>query len=689
MTFSEILDNKIESLKEKIEKLKAGNLSKKEALESELEIITQCEEILTHEELILEYDFTKIIEILNNRNLTIDNIEEILNEIKQVINVKKMVNMPDMPFSDLQTLKIKELKLNIIKAKENIKKQLEELTTEETEDKRITELKGLKEILAGTGRRKYYTEEMVDTLSETIDLGSISDEEFDSIMEGFYSTRNLSGKSKKDIEGMKEPIENIINLFKEFLGDSEFEKDQRGNYYKPFAQLLKKYEEEISLHIDIENTRNILQFFKDKGILDEFRTTTLLKVSVFADYEYVRELYEKIMKEYPEQLDIYFEDEAATLWVCNSKNMRKSPFRINTKKEKGKKGQSLYSQCHTITEQEFRDNIVKLRENSQMFDDKVDLDNFGAYLKTKLLPPEKIKEKISLLTLLTKPAWILRKNTQLCQEFRFGEKYRIPVNSLVACDIENKIHLAIELGLLNPPMDEINRAMDKDIETSEAYSHIVSRKRIYNDSIRDYFQRNIYVLASLSINYYGFLKYKLNELGRTEFFNYFFHPRITGTRNKAVIDEDKSRIVQDEDRFIKTNFITDFYNQYIESYDMHDAIISNYTQDSKLIETDEPYYDINILNEPLIQELEKHNTIIDHMTQNDTMIEVQNEYVYKFGNTLISRYKVLHNATILRKRYGYLDQEMLMTSIVRNSFLTEEEFENIKDTVYNKGEKKL
>ena len=86
---------------------------------------------------------------------------------------------------------------------------------------------------------------------------------------------------------------------------------------------------------------------------------------------------------------------------------------------------------------------------------------------------------------------------------------------------------------------------------------------------------------------------------------------------------------------------------------------------------------------------ESNNTVIDFVTQNDEEVERMNEFVYMFDDRIISRYKVLHNATILRKRYGYLDQEMLMTSIVRNSFLTEEEFENIKDTVYNKGEKKL
>ena len=38
-------------------------------------------------------------------------------------------------------------------------------------------------------------------------------------------------------------------------------------------------------------------------------------------------------------------------------------------------------------------------------------------------------------------------------------------------------------------------------------------------------------------------------------------------------------------------------------------------------------------------------------------------------------------ATILRDKYGYLDENMLLTSVVRNSFLNEETFKHIKDSV--------
>ena len=73
------------------------------------------------------------------------------------------------------------------------------------------------------------------------------------------------------------------------------------------------------------------------------------------------------------------------------------------------------------------------------------------------------------------------------------------------------------------------------------------------------------------------------------------------------------------------------------------------------------------------------------MTSGEGIIEIKNEYLYKLGNTLISRYKVLHNATILKGYYGYLDKDMLMSSIVRNSFLNEDDLINIQNCVQERN----
>ena len=56
-----------------------------------------------------------------------------------------------------------------------------------------------------------------------------------------------------------------------------------------------------------------------------------------------------------------------------------------------------------------------------------------------------------------------------------------------------------------------------------------------------------------------------------------------------------------------------------------------------------------------------------------------------FGDRIISRYKVLHNASILKEEYGTLTEDMLMTAIVRNSFLDEKTYKRIENCVWKRG----
>lgn len=678
MTLLEVLDTKISDLNKMLGEIKNSNLSEKQKLEAELVILNECENILANEELIRTYDFTKVVGLLQNNNLAIDNLQKLLIEVQQVIEVRKMANLPNLPFTESQITALAQLKINLEKAKSSLSSKI--LEAEKSDEGKVTidNLEELKSILSGTGKRKYYTTEMLDSLSEVVDWENISDDEFDSIISGFYTTKNLQGRQNKE----KENIDNVIALYKEFLDKKEFEKNSNGKFTGLFAALIFAYSDEITSYIDLDNTREILQFFKDNNILENFGRNALLKVSLFANSDYVKKLYDNIKKEHPDEMDIYFEDELATLWVCDSTFAKRNPFRI-TRGSGEKDGEpSLYSQCHSVTEDEFRLNVKYLAQNASMFDDKFNVANFGAHLKAKTLPEEEVKNFLLLLKLVTSSSWAFRKNLNLLKTFKMGEHFKIPVSSLEKGDAENKIHLAIELGLLNSPMDRIYRELDKDIETNTAFQKIPAQKNIQNNSIRNYFPRNISVLSSLDVNDYGFLTYKLDTLGPVDFYNYFFHQRKTGQRDKGNIEEDMARTMPDKDEFIREKFITDFYDQYIDNYDEYDIVISNYNESIKSsTEENDKYFKENILNEDLIKKLEQEHCIMDELTQGEDTVELKNEFVYKFGDKLISRYKVLHNATILRDKYGYLDENMLLTSVVRNSFLNEETFKHIKDSV--------
>ena len=141
-----------------------------------------------------------------------------------------------------------------------------------------------------------------------------------------------------------------------------------------------------------------------------------------------------------------------------------------------------------------------------------------------------------------------------------------------------------------------------------------------------------------------------------------------------------------EEEFLRQNFITDFDSPFIENYTEYDFIITEYNDRIKTQYNEEKeYFNSSIFEEELIKKLEEDYTVIDVISHDGNIIEVKNEFVYQFGDILISRYKVLHNAWILKNKYGSLNYNMLMASIVRHSYLSETSFEKIKESLMERN----
>ena len=93
-----------------------------------------------------------------------------------------------------------------------------------------------------------------------------------------------------------------------------------------------------------------------------------------------------------------------------------------------------------------------------------------------------------------------------------------------------------------------------------------------------------------------------------------------------------------------------------------------------------------IKTKELIQYLENNYSVYDQAMQDGKTVDIKNEYLYKFGDILISRYKVLSNASILKDIYKVLDNDMLLTCICKDSFLEKDDIEQIKQS-FGKGRK--
>ena len=656
MTVGDMLRKKIEELKQSEQSINEIN-----KIEAEIGVLEECEAVLDNEDELINYDFINVIELLSSKDIDTENLAKMLGDIKNVILVRKELNMneEDIPFDETQVATIARLKENIIGLKNKFLEEIETLKVQRSSssEETLSKLEELIKIFDGTGKRKYFDEEMIKVFFETFDLDEFSKEEMSAIIDAFYSTRNLSTKQIEE----RPDFDTVLALYKEFITKPKF------------AELLKKHEVEITTVIDLENTREILNFFKQKGILNKFAPKALLEISLYGSLEYIVETaYQKIMSSNKDDIPAFFKEDLASVWVKEkNSDTRRGYFRRGRLDTSEGSDDTLYSQCHTIDIDGLRENIGILKENIALFDEGFD--------------PEDMGSNIPLKSIAT---WSLKKNIQLLKIMGFGTIYTASPSSIAKGDLENKFHLAIELGLLNPPLTDYFLRIDKNIVKNAEFQKARKKENVSNQSIRNYFARCSSKLSNISIDKFALLFYKLKNKKYLDFYNEFFSSKKAGqstitSSSDPIFKKYDEDIVNDREKleaFIMNNFTTEWYSEFIASYDEYDTTITDYDEEKKKEEYTD-YVNSFILDDPLIQKLETNNRVMDICTVGDTTTEVPNEYVYMFGDRIISRYKVLHNASILRNEYGSLNEDMLMASIVRNSFIDYKSFEKIYNTV--------
>lgn len=664
-----LIKNKLEALQEEITNISASKLDDKASLEAQLELIKEFEKVIVDEALIRSYDFSDAINLVNSYDYKIDNIAQIIADIKSVFEVREELNLSrnEMPLDSSQATTFREFTRSLAEIKKNIVGRIQELEKNSGEElqNKISNLEAIKNIFEGSGPRKYYTEDMLRTFWEEIDVLNLPAEERKSLLDMFYETRNINSSHKKEAV----PFEDIIALYREYFSDDTL---------KRVESILSKYKDEITVDIDLDNTREILEFFKEKNLLDKFTNLAKVKVSVYGKADYIRDtIYDKIMNYDENNRSAFFKDDLASVWIkVPGSNTRSSrPFRTSSNgsgERKGKGDDSLYSSSHKIDYDEFLQNIKILQDNSDLFGSKFNCNNLG-----------------SNLALTSQPTGSLKKNIELCKLFNLGQIYPIPVSAFNFGSLEDKLHLAVELGLLKSPMTEYFQNMDKDINKNYEFKGNATKKGFYNQTIRNYYERYMSKLGFNSINYYAYMFYKLQRQNYISFYNSFFSTSRAGMASNDFVDTLDEDLFTDEDKmnmFIESNFMIDRYSDRINGFDEYDSVISSDNAEKKTADyTFNDYYDPSILSDPLIMDLEENYTVNDLLTSGDDLVEQKNEYVYMFGDRLISRYKVLHNASILKAEYGELNRDMLMTSIVRNSFLDEKTYQRIENCVWKRG----
>ena len=641
MTILEIVTNKINELKK-------NSQEEINRITSILEIVNDSIKALEDELKLKDYDFSIAINLVNSNSFGIIDIEKNIKEAKNVLTAKYDYKQSFLSLSEEEKQAIKSFKDRLGFLKEELEKRIEEQSKVEIDEEVLESLEDLKNLLEGKGRRKYYTYEMLESLFEIIDYDSFSYGDIKKLINELAVSRNIKGKIEED----KKDFSEVVSLYKEYLGN------------KCRLDFLDKYQNEICTRIDLVNARSILEFLKESGLLDKFSIVSIIQITIYGKFDYVKDFYyEKVLTKDSSIRDIYFEDAMSCVWINEKSTERRHNTTIRKNKDNNAK-KTLYATIHEVCDEDVWENIRILKENESILKEKYDLSN------------------MDYLWVITKPTWLIKKNIELFKIFNFTD---VTLTSLVQNDLEEKIHFVTELGLLNTPRTYVFREIETIVPKYNEFK--LNGKRKVDSSILNYYPRNTSELGKVSYTEYIYWFYKMQRSSKEEFYQDFFSSYKAGKRNKTDFYSRDDEIIIDNkeamEKLIDDNFVTNYYDVLIPNYDLYDEVIREYNLSPKGDLVD-PYYDQSILDFDVLSRLES-NMAIDVYSTDGEIRKVNNPYVYLFDKNIISRYKVLRNLSILYNKYGYINDDMILTSVVRGSYIDRNTFDMIKKRIGNEG----
>lgn len=667
MNTVELLNKKIEELRSKINNVSPDVLPEQQQISNNLLIIdvaldalTFEDELLSDEDKFLNYNFEGVISLLSGYEEKVEKLNKVIRDVKTIISMKKDGEYSGA-YSQNQTKQLTDFIKELQSFKEELTEELKKTNNNEDTELLMLELESLRDEMSSSKKRKNITFDMAEALYTGYDILNADPKEVEDLFEDLYLLQG--GRVRKVVQ--RADFNAVLKLYKEFVSPEKIEL---------FEGLLNKYRDEITANIDLDNARAILKFFKEVNILDLFERKTLLNISLYGDSEYVKTIYEKIYSNPNKDKEIYFQDILSSVWICKERRRKKPSSGTRRKNAETTKIKSLASECFNFTYNDFEKNASILAENIDVLDIK-NPQVFGAHLRDQCLSSEDIEKNKEIINYMNDNTGRFRKNILIGRALSLGQKYKIPV-SFFKGDAEEKLHLSVELGLLNPPITSEFLKYEEEIDLVDRFND-----NHPGENIRNYYSRFMSKIVNLSKEDYDNLFLQLHDLGPKEFYKGFFSSKKAGEGSNKY-----KKSVDDIERLVANKFVKDWYSAYINNYDRYDLDISDYNEYiSYSNDIPKGYYDEDILDDPLIQKLEERHCVVDRFNENGEIKEEKNSSVYLFGNTIISRLKVLKNASILRNKYGYLNEDMLLSSIVRNSYLTEESFQNIYDEAYERS----
>ena len=634
----------LDLIDEKMKVIKPVSEQEIEQMRKWLMIVKEAINALNNEDLLIDYDFSIAINLINQNvtNFGIVDLKKGIQDKKNVLIAKKKYNI-ELPEYEEQQRVVNVFREKLFSYKRELETLINKYSNQKVNEELLENLEDLKNLIEGKGRRKNYTFGMLESLFEVVDYETLT------YKDALELTDVLNTKDKEEDNEIDK--NDVINLLKEYLGD------------KIKIGFIERHQQEICSLIDLDNAKKILEFFKEEDILKEFSFIGLMQILLKGRYDFIYKFYyDEILTEDKETREIFFSEAMSCVWINEKSAGRRYNGDIRFAGERVNKD-SILASIAEVSKKDVMDNIKLLEDNRDRLNYQFDSKN------------------ITDLWVLTRPNWLLKKNLMLFREFCVSQ---VRPTAIAQTDLEDKIHLAIELGLLNPPRNRTFRNIESTVPRQREFSINGAKRKIFSTNILNYFQRNTTRIGETSYAEYIYWFYRIQACGKEEFYKIFFSDKKAGQRSTESFNspEDK-RIYGNEkemSRIINDNFANKFYSSIINNYGEYEEVLKDYSNSSNSSMVS-PYFSHDILDEDIVIKLEQCRSR-DIFTEENGLESIHTSpYAYVFGETIISRYKVLRNLSILKRKYGYINEDMLLTSIAYKSYFSKNVFDEISESI--------
>lgn len=646
MNINEIINNKILELQSL--KLKRDNINNElNEINKFLEIINKLDKDM------LSLNISKLKELLEKNNYYVSDIDKLFNNINNLIEFYVIKKDTILKLPTIYELKLNEIKDYL----KEIKNKLEnDLIDDLGNDEDLDNLKQILLIINGD-KEIELSNKLLKTLYKYI-ITQLDDKEKINLYELLLNNKSDKKDLTEDLissDDKVNSVDDIINLF------------EKCHSLSTVKRYINDNSEELMQVTNLNNSKQILKFLDEKGLLFYFDDIALIYVACYGNIENIKEVYEELLKinnSIGEELDFKpFCDIASVPMWLNTPNVSIEPY-----KKGAKTNEIIYPK--NIKNKYL--NISNIRTNIELIMGNLDLFNLDNLTKEKIY-------KNAIVRLV--PPYVLKKNIVLARTYNLTNLNL----SAVKNDMEKRINYAIELGLMKTP--KLNSFIYVSNVTSMlSGSSDKLRKQFKGLAYFEYYTSNLSNFAENEFAYYTGI---LSNLGLNSLYRDFYNSDHSVSDHKQSIGYNKSNNYLDG--FVNKDIIENGKYETDENGKTRVVIegLKNYSEYSQVIDDfnnkysnfNEKYFDPEIVYEPVIIEFERDFGIKDVETED--MIDstfFKDEFVYKFKNKIISRYRVLRNATILKEKYGYLNKDLLLASILKDSFITEKEYKELRES---------